>query len=113
MAIKDVINYYNECECQYKEFKEEMDDFRNLCAQGMVPPEAVDNAKKMFDMVEDNYKKLSYVIFLLNKPVKKEKFSRYSSQNKALIQKSISKEKVIAQNKENIENMKSLKESIK
>ena len=66
MAVKDVLNYYNECEAQYKEFQEEMNDFKLLCSQGMVSPEIVENAQAMLSLVEDNYKKLSYVIFLLN-----------------------------------------------
>ena len=82
MAIKDVVQYFKECESQYKEFKEEMDDFRLLCSQGMVSPEVVENAQKMLAVVEDNYKKLSYVIFLLNKHTKKEKFNSYLGQNK-------------------------------
>lgn len=77
MAVKDVIMYYNECEAQYKEFMEELNDFKELCAQNMIAPEIVENAQKMLSKVEDNYKKLSYIIFLLNKPVKKEKLNRY------------------------------------
>lgn len=112
MAVKDVINYFNECEKQYKDFKEEMDDFRILCAQNMISPEIVENAQKMFSVVEDNYKKLSYIVFLLNKPVKKKKFDAYTRQNKKLLDKSISKDEVIKQNKENTEQMKMLMENI-
>ena len=113
MAIKDVVQYYKECESQYKEFKEEMDDFKLLCSQGMVSPEVVENAQKMLAVVEDNYKKLSYVIFLLNKPVKKEKFNRYLGQNKKLIEKSIPKDKVMAQNSKCIKEIKNIAETLK
>ena len=112
MAVKDVINYFNECEKQYQDFKEEMDDFKILCAQNMISPEIVENAQKMFSVVEDNYKKLSYIVFLLNKPVKKKKFNTYTRQNKKLLDKSISKDEVIKQNKENTEQMKMLMENI-
>ena len=44
----------------------------------MISPEIVENAQKMFSVVEDNYKKLSYMVFLLNKPVKKKKFDAYT-----------------------------------
>ena len=113
MAVKDVIQYYKECESQFKEFKEEMDDFKLLCSQGMVSPEVVENAQKMLAVVEDNYKKLSYVIFLLNKPVKKEKFNRYLGQNKKLMEKAITKNEVISQNNRNIQEMKNLTETLK
>lgn len=113
MAIKDVVQYYKECESQYKEFKEEMDDFKLLCSQGMVSPEVVENAQKMLAMVEDNYKKLSYIIFLLNKPVKKEKFNRYLGQNKKLVEKSTSKDKVMAQNSKCIKEIKDITETLK
>ena len=112
MAVKDVIKYYNECEVQYKEFKDEMEDFKLLCSQNMIAPEVVDNAQKMFSIVEDNYKKLSYVIFLLNKPVKKGKFNRYRDQNKKILNKSITQEETTLQNKENISKIKNLKENL-
>lgn len=110
MAIKDVINYFNECEAQYKDFVDELNSFNELCAQNMVPPETVENAKKLFQVVEDNYKKLNYIIFLLNKPTKKEKFKNYCRQNKKIISNSITKEKVIAQNADAIKNIQNLKQ---
>lgn len=113
MAIKDVINYCNECESQYKEFKKEMEDFNLLCSQGMIAPEIVENAKRMFSVIEDNYKKLNYIIFLLNKPVKKEKFNRYMGQNKKLIHNSISKEEVLSQNRDSLQGIKTLTETLK
>ena len=57
MAVKDVLQYYNECENQYKEFLEEMNDFKELCSQGMIAPEVVENAQKMLSIIEDNYRK--------------------------------------------------------
>ena len=90
-----------------------MNDFRELCAQNMISPELVDGAKKMFDIVEDNYKKLSYIVFLLNKPVKKEKFNRYKGQNKEILSHSISKEEVLDQNKNAIEEIIDLKKDLK
>ena len=90
-----------------------MNDFRELCAQNMISPELVDGSKKMFDIVEDNYKKLSYIVFLLNKPVKKEKFNRYKGQNKEILSHSISKEEVLDQNKNAIEEIIDLKKDLK
>lgn len=112
MAIKDVLNYYNECENQYKEFMVEMEDFKILCSQGMIAPEIVENAQKMADKVEDNYKRLSYIIFLLNKPVKKEKYKRHFCQNKKLLKNSITKDEVIEENNLEIKNIKKLKEDL-
>ena len=57
--------------------KNEINDFRERCSQGMIAPEIIENAQKMFNLMEDNYKKLNYIMFLLNKPVKKEKQKRY------------------------------------
>ena len=113
MAVKDILEYYKECESQYDDMKNEMNDFRYLCSQGMVAPEIIENAQKMFNLMEDNYKKLSYVIFLLNKPVKKEKQKRYNNQNKKLLSKSITKDAVINQNKDCINKVRNLTENLK
>ena len=113
MAVKDVIQYYNECEIQYKEFMDEMNDFKELCSQGMIAPEIIENSQKMLSLIEDNYKKLSYIIFLLNKPTKKEKYKTYKNQNKKLLNKSITKEEVLKSNQDNIEGIKNLKETLK
>lgn len=71
MSKRDVENYFNEINTQYKDFIEELKDFEDLCSKKLVAPEIVQNAKKQFLVVKDNWERLNYIMYLLNKPVKK------------------------------------------
>ena len=100
LSKKDLDKYYEVVSQQYYEFKQEIEDFEQLCAQQLVAPEIVANAKKSFEPVKDNWMRLNYVMYLLNKPVKKYKETRYNSQTKKQVRNSITQEQVVAENKE-------------
>ena len=68
MSVKHVKKYYDEVCNQYHEFVAELKDFQELCNQGMVAPEVIEQAKKSIEPLKDNWEKLNYIIFLLNKP---------------------------------------------
>ena len=109
MSRKDVMNYYNTVCDQYHEFIEELKDFQDLCNQGMVAPEIIESAKKTIEPLKNNWQTLNYIIFLLNKPVKKSKQKRYNNQNKKWLKDCKTDKEVYAQNQKAIENLKELK----
>ena len=80
MSVKHVKAYYEEVCNQYHEYLEELRDFEQLCMQGLVPPEQIDNAKKLIEPLKDNWMKLNYIIWLLNQPNKKDKIAKYKKQ---------------------------------
>lgn len=110
MSIKHVKQYYEEVCNQYHEFVEELKDFERLCNEGMVSPELIDQAKQTIEPLKDNWQKLNYIMFLLNKPNKKDKANAYTKSKKKLLSNSITKDQVITQNEEAISNLKSLKD---
>ena len=108
MSQKDVIKYYNEVVESYKDMLENLKDIEEEMKESLVTPEQVEQMKRMAQPIVDNYKTLSYIIFLLNRPTKKEKFNRYEKQNKKLLEKCRTKEEVLNENKEALNNLKNL-----
>lgn len=108
MSQKDVIKYYNEVAENYKDMLENLKDMEEEMKESLVTPEQVDQMKRMAQPVVDNYKTLSYIIFLLNRPTKKEKFNRHEKQNKKLLENCRTKEEVLNENKEALNNLKNL-----
>lgn len=109
MSLKHFEEYYNEVSAQYGELLENLKEMEELCQQGMISPERVDNLQKIVAPVKDNYMTISYIKYLLNKPNRKEKQKRYEGQNKKFlssIDKSKTKEEIINQNRTILDNMK-------
>lgn len=112
MARKDVIEYYNKVCDQYHEFVEELKDFQELCNQGMVAPEIIEQAKQTIEPLKNNWQTLNYIIFLLNKPVKKKKQVTYSKQNKKALSNCKTDSEVYEENQQAINNLNNLKKDL-
>lgn len=108
MSQKDVIKYYNEVVESYKDMLENLKDIEEEMKESLVTPEQVEQMKRMAQPIVNNYKTLSYIIFLLNRPTKKEKFNRYEKQNKKLLENCRTREEVLNENKEALNNLKNL-----
>lgn len=106
MARKDLINYYNEVCNQYHEFVEELKDFQYLCNKGLVAPEVIEQATRTIEPLKNNWQTLNYIIFLLNKPTKKSKITRYINQNKKLLKDCKTDEEIYKENQKAIDNLK-------
>lgn len=100
MAVSDIKKYYEQVENDYVTMMHELKDLEKEYNEGLITPEQYDNMKKMIDPLLSNYKTLSYVMFLLNMPVKrsKDRLKRYQGQNKKLLNHSKSKEQVLNEN---------------
>lgn len=81
MSVKDVKKYYDEICAQRQQMLEELNDFEKEAERGLVEPERLDEIKKSIQPLLDNYQTLSYIMFLLNKPTRKSKHSKYIKQN--------------------------------
>ena len=81
MSVKHFKDYYDKVCEQYHDFIAELKDFEQLYNDGLVQPEVIEQAKKSIAPLKDNWEKLTYVMFLLNKPNKKSKQSRYAKAN--------------------------------
>ena len=108
MAKKDFDRYYEEVENTYLEMLENLRDMEREMADGLVDPDMFEQMKEMIIPLKNNYETLGYVKFLLNKPVKKEKEKRYILQNKKLLAHSKTKEQVLKENRQVLDNLKEL-----
>lgn len=108
MSKKHVEQYYEEICNQYHEFILELKDFEDLCNKGMVAPEVIEMAKKTIAPLKDNWRKLGYVMYLLNMPNKKSKQDGYKNRTK-LNSEWITDKEVFEQNNDCINNLNKLK----
>lgn len=111
MSVKHVKKYYEEICNQYLEMRSELKDFEKECENGLFEPERLDIIKETVQPLMDNYERVSYIMFLLNKPNKEKKIKKYEQQNKKLLnnyKKSNSLEAVKEENKQVIENLRKI-----
>ena len=84
MSVKDVRRYYAQIEQQYFDMNQTAKELNEECAKGNVPQSMVDQAEQMVLPLKQNYERLSYIMYLFNKPNKKTKTKQYTRQNKTL-----------------------------
>lgn len=108
MAVKDVILYFDEVAEQRRLMLEEIKDFEKEAEQNLIEPERLEQIKQNIQPLLNNYQMLSYIMYLLNKPNRKKKHKMYERMNKkflAQIDKKFTKDGVLKQNEEIIENL--------
>ena len=85
MSIKDVREYYDQITADYTEMIKTLKEMEELAAQEVVNPDKVEELRKAVEPIKNNYMRISYIIFLLNMPNKKEKKERYKKQQAKLL----------------------------
>lgn len=73
MAKRHVVQYYLEIENQYLEMLSNMQEFKNLLSENKISQEDFIKATEEIEIIKANYERISYIMFLLNKPNKKTK----------------------------------------
>lgn len=109
MSVKHVKEYYNEVCQQRHELLNELKDFEKEAQEGIIEPERFEQIKQNIQPLINNYQTISWIMFLLNKPNKKQKHKRYEQQNKKLLNsldKTFSKEGIINTNQEVLDGLK-------
>lgn len=82
MAIKDVKHYYYTMQAQYLEMKTDLADFEQALTDGFITDDQLQAARDEVTRLENNYDRLSYIMYLLelpNRPEKKAKHARASA----------------------------------
>ena len=85
MALIDFKRYMFKTEAQYVEMKEDLKDFEQALKDGYITEDKLVSVKEDVEMLEQNYKRLLYVAFLLEIPKRNSKKAKYKNANKALI----------------------------
>jgi hypothetical protein len=84
MAIKDAKKYYYTMLNQYLEMKADLADFEQALADGHITEEQLEAVKEEVFILENNFDRLSYIMYLLEMPNRPKKKDGYKKANQAL-----------------------------
>ena len=85
MAKKDVQQYYFNMLAQYLEEKQNLADFEEALKEGHITEEQMQEAMENVASLETNYHRLTYIMYLLNMPNRKDKKVGYVRQYKTIL----------------------------
>lgn len=85
MSIKHVKAYYTEVCEQYKSLREELREYQEYASTHVISPDIIANLENTMAPLKQNYERLSYIMYLLNKPNKKEKQKKYEKRVEKLM----------------------------
>lgn len=111
MSKKHFDLYFNEIAKQYSDMLDAIKDLETAVSQNLVSPEKLDNMQNIVKPMKENYMRLSYVMYLLNKPNRKKKQEKYENQNKK--NKKTYEELYLNTEKENNKSINGIKEMTK
>ena len=84
MAVKDVREYYYNLLMQKIEMKQDLADFEQAFKDGQVTEDKLINVKETVDAIEQNFNRVSYIMYLLEQPNRGSKKEKWTKQNKQL-----------------------------
>lgn len=102
MSVKHVKEYYQQVCDDYSEMLENIKNFEEELKTSVVEPERLDKLKSMIKPLKENWERLNYIIFLLNKPNNKKRAVKY---NKLIKDKGVN---CLSENKEVLKNLKNI-----
>lgn len=85
MSKRHVDEYFEVVANQYHEMLESLHDMEEECTKGLLDPDRLEQIKKLIEPLKQNYMRISYIMFLLNKPNKEKKIKRYEEQQKKFL----------------------------
>lgn len=73
MAKSHLIQYFLEVENEYMEIVSNLAEFRELAAEGKISNDDLMQLISEVEKAKENYTRIGYIMFLLNKPQRKSK----------------------------------------
>lgn len=107
MSLRDVKEYYFQVEKQFFEMSQTVKELREEFELGNISKEMVQQAEQMTLPLRQNYERLSYILYLFNKPNRKSKIGKFNKQNEKLL--SVFKDLGADESQCDVENAESLK----
>lgn len=90
MAVKHVVQYFNQVAQQREDALKTIQEVDEMCANNVLSPERLEEIKNNVQLniqpILENYMTLSYIMYLLNMPNKKEKQKKYIKQNRKQVE---------------------------
>ena len=114
MSKRHVKDYYMKTLADYTEMKTLLDELQKDVTEdtASVLLESIEGIKSQVKLLEANYKRLSYIMFLLDMPNKKSKEDRYIKREQRRLKEipeEHRQESVEKENSEILDNIKSIK----
>lgn len=78
MAKTHVNLYFNQVQNQYFELLKMLPEYKSLAAEGIWTQEQYDSQVAEIRKLKENYERIAYIIWELNKPRRKEKVDKVS-----------------------------------
>ena len=85
MAVKDVREYFYTMLSQYLEEKQNLADFEEALKNGFITEEQMQEAMENVTVLETNYHRLVYIMYLIDMPKRKAKKAQYIKQYKVIL----------------------------
>lgn len=108
MAKIDVNLYFLEMQDQYYEMLDNLKEFKELSTEGAISQDEYDNMLREVELLRNNYERLAYIMFLLNKPSSKNAKKRNLNLSWYSELKGASKEAVLDENANVLADLKNL-----
>lgn len=106
MSKKDVDIYFNQICKDYHDLIDTLHDMEEEANKGLLDPDKLIQIKSYIEPIKINWQRISYIMYLLNKPAKKSKQNRYQNQNKNMIFQNSTLDDVRVENKLQLEKIK-------
>lgn len=74
MSRKHVEEYYDVMCKDYSDMIEALHDMEEEATKGLISPDQLEQMKETIKPLKENYMRISYIMYLLNKPSKFEQF---------------------------------------
>ena len=101
MAVRHLRDYYNQVSGQMSSLQSTIETFVKESADTMVSPKIMENLKKQLAVIQDNKKRLDYIMYLLDIPNRKKKESNFQKMAARRL-KSIHQQQEIVENNQAI-----------
>lgn len=101
MSKRHVDEYFNTIANQYQEMLQALKDMEEECANNLLDPDRLEQMKTLIEPLKENYMRISYIMFLLNRPDKESKLKEYEERNQKLLSKIPKEAKLEAIQEEN------------
>lgn len=108
MSKKDVDEYYTKVCADYKQLKETLTEMEEEFKNSVQDVDKIEQVRKMIEPLKVNYERISYIMYLFNKPVRRNKKFSYELENKKRLNNfsNSSLEDIHRENQEVIKNLK-------
>lgn len=115
MAKRHVVRYFLELENTYVEMQDTVKELQELAKEGKVEESMFLNMKQDLDVIKENYERVSYILFLLNKPnrEKKQDYEEKLNADWYRYLKCSSKEAVVNESKDALSHFKKMVKELK